>query len=136
MSSNPDFELIASRLRRVPYHQWLGVDVKSVGDGLVVLSMPWRAEFVSNPDAGYTHGGVLATLIDIAGDFAVITKVGRGVPTVDLRVDFHRATRGGTLLATGQIVKMGKSFAVADARIEDESGALIASGRGVYWCGS
>jgi len=35
----------------------------------------------------FTHGGILAALIDLAADWALVRQTGRGVPTIDMRVD-------------------------------------------------
>ena len=43
----------------------------------------------------------LAALIDLAADFAMIRQTGRGVPTIDMRVDYHRAAMPGDLIARG-----------------------------------
>ena len=51
---------VEAKLLRGPYHQWLGLKVKSVGEGEIILTATWREEWVVNPDIGYTHGGVLA----------------------------------------------------------------------------
>ena len=85
-----------------------------------------------NPDRGYTHGGVLATLVDLAADWAMVKKLGRGVPTIDLRVDYHAAAMPGDLTARGKVVRVGGQFSTAEASICDAKGKLIASGRGTY----
>lgn len=123
---------IQARLLRSPYHQWLGLKVLSVGDGEIVLQATWREEWSVNPDSPYTHGGILAALIDLTADWALVSHTGRGVPTVDLRVDYHRPAIQGDLTIRGKVVKAGKQLSVAEARIEDSQGALLASGRGVY----
>ncbi|MGE5103375.1 MAG: PaaI family thioesterase, partial [Betaproteobacteria bacterium] len=56
----------------------------------------------------------------------------RGVPTIDMRVDYHRAAMPGDLVARGKLVKWGSQYAVAEAQVIDKDGALVASGRGVY----
>ncbi|MEI9926148.1 MAG: PaaI family thioesterase [Bradyrhizobium sp.] len=61
------------------------------------MTATWREEWVVNPDRGYTHGGILATLVDLTADWAMVSKTGRGVPTIDLRVDYHRAAMPGVL---------------------------------------
>jgi len=78
------------------------------------------------------HGGAIASLIDAAGDFAVIAAVGRDVPTIDLRVDYLRPASAGALTATARTVRVGRSVAVADIDVVDESGTQIAIGRGVF----
>ncbi|KRC70187.1 hypothetical protein D3C85_344480 [compost metagenome] len=123
---------IQARLLRSPYHQWLGLKVLSVGEGEIVLQAAWREEWAVNPDNPYTHGGILAALIDLTADWALVSYTGRGVPTVDLRVDYHRPAIQGDLTIRGKVVKAGKQLSVAEARIEDAQGVLLASGRGVY----
>ncbi len=66
--------------------------------------------------ARYTHGGILAALIDLAADFAMVKQTGRGVPTIDMRVDYHRVAMPGDLIAHGKVVRSGSQFATAEAR--------------------
>jgi len=125
-------EQIEEIVTRAPFHKWLGLKVIAVHDDGIELKATWREEWVVNPDRRYTHGGILAALVDLTADWALVSKTGRGVPTVDLRVDYHRAAMPGNLVAHGKVVKFGSAIAVAEAYIYDESGALLASGRGVY----
>lgn len=123
---------VEEKLLRGPFHQWLGLKVVSVGDGEIELKATWRPEWVVNAERGYVHGGILATLVDLTADWALVSKTGRGVPTVDLRVDYHRPAMGGDLTAKGKVVKFGGTLSVAEAQILDQDGKLLASGRGVY----
>ncbi len=125
-------EQVQAMLMRGPYHQWLGLRVLEVGEDSIEIAATWREEWVVNPERRYTHGGILAALIDLAADWALVSKTGRGVPTIDLRVDYHRAAMPGDLIARGKVVKSGSAISVAEAHIYDQSGALLASGRGVY----
>lgn len=118
---------------RAPYHQWLGLKVTALHEDGIELKATWREEWVVNPDRRYTHGGVLAALVDLAADWAMFTKTGRGVPTIDLRVDYHNAAMPGDLIARGTVVRMGGQFSTAEARIFDAAGKLLASGRGTYF---
>lgn len=120
------------RIRRAPFHKWLGLSVVEAGDGEIVVEMPWREEIVVNPDVGYTHGGILATLVDLVADWAIATKLGRPFPTVDMRVDYHRPAMKGTLRIRGKVIRLGSTFTTAEAYVEDENGKLLASGRGTY----
>jgi len=133
MSEVPSVEEVQQLLSRGPYHQWLGLKVIAVGEGTIELTAAWREEWVVNPDRGYTHGGILATLVDLAADWAMVKKLGRGVPTIDLRVDYHAAAMPGDLTARGKVVRLGGQFSTAEAHIYDAKGKLIASGRGTYF---
>lgn len=123
---------VEAKLLRGPFHQWLGLKVLEVGEGTITIKATWRPEWVVNADAGYTHGGILATLVDLTADWALVSQTGRGVPTVDMRVDYHRAAMQHDLTCKGRVVKSGKSLAVCEAEIFDDKGRLLASGRGVY----
>jgi uncharacterized protein (TIGR00369 family) len=125
-------EQVQAMLTRGPYHQWLGLRVLEVGEDSIEIAATWREEWVVNPERRYTHGGILAALVDLTADWALVSKTGRGVPTIDLRVDYHRAAMPGDLIARGKVVKFGSAISVAEAHIYDQSGALLASGRGVY----
>ena len=125
-------EEVEQRLRRGPFHQWLGIKVLKVEADGIELKATWREEWVVNPDRRYTHGGVLAALVDLAADWAMVTRTGRGVPTIDMRVDYHAAAMPGDLIARGRIIKWGSQFSVAEAQVFDEGGKLLASGRGTY----
>ncbi|WP_459614723.1 PaaI family thioesterase [Bordetella sp. 2513F-2] len=128
----PTKEEVQARLRRGPYHEWLGIEVLSVAEGEIELSAKWREEWVVNPDGRYTHGGILAALVDLTADWALVSQTGRGVPTIDLRVDYHRAAMPGDLRAKGKVVKFGSQVSVAEAHVYDADGKLLASGRGAY----
>jgi uncharacterized protein (TIGR00369 family) len=130
-NSIPSVEDVRAKITKAPYHQWLGLDVTSVGDGEIELTARWREEWVVNVEGGYTHGGILAALVDLTADWALISSNGRGVPTVDMRVDYHSPAKGD-LRIVGKAIKLGKQFSTAEAHVYDMSGRLVASGRGVY----
>jgi uncharacterized protein (TIGR00369 family) len=132
MEHQPTVDSVQALITRGPFHQWLGLQVLRVADGEIDIKATWRPEWVVNPDAGYTHGGILATLVDLTADWALVSTTGRGVPTIDMRVDYHRAAMKGDLVCKGRVIRSGKQFSVCEASIHNEEGQLLASGRGVY----
>jgi uncharacterized protein (TIGR00369 family) len=132
MSEQMTPEQVEQLVQRSPFHQWLGIKVLKVEADGVELEATWREEWVVHPERRYTHGGILASLVDVAADWAMVTRTRRGVPTIDMRVDYHAAAMPGDLIARGRIVKWGNQFSVAEAQVFDESGKLLASGRGTY----
>lgn len=125
-------ERLQERLSRNHFANWMKLEFASSDPGRVEIIAPWREEFISNPDRRYVHGGVLASLVDTAGSFAVATKIGHPAQTIDLRVDFHRAASEGRLRVEAQIVKLGRTIATCDAKVFDAEETLVASGRGVF----
>jgi len=127
-----DTENLADVMQIAPFHRWLGLKIVQQNNDQLELEMPWRDELVSNPVIGAVHGGILASLIDLTGLYAIIAAGGVARATVDLRVDYHRAATNGRLRAIGQVVKLGKTISTADTRIIDDDDRLVASGRGTY----
>jgi len=115
-----------------PFHRWLNLRMIEADAEHILIEMPWRDEMISNPALPSMHGGILASLIDLTGFYAVLASGNMCKSTADLRVDYHRAASRQTLHAEGCLIKAGKSLSVADVRIHDEAGTLVASGRGAY----
>jgi uncharacterized protein (TIGR00369 family) len=133
MTDEITIERAQEMIDRGAYHRWLGIKVMALHDDGIELTAKWREEWVVNPERRYTHGGVLAALIDLAADWAMVKKTGRGVPTIDMRVDYHSPALPGDLTLRGKIVRMGGQFSVAETQIFDVQGKLLASGRGTYF---
>jgi len=135
MSGRPSDEKLQSlreMLLIAPFHRWLGLDIVALTADELILELPWRDEIVSNPMIGSAHGGILSALIDLTGLYTINALGGSARATADMRVDFHRPATSGPLRAIGKVVKLGKQLSVAETRIEDVEGKLIASGRGAY----
>lgn len=100
--------------------------------GTVTIKAPWRTAYERGAGTRQWHGGPIAALIDIAGDFALIAKLGRGLPTIDLRIDYLRPAIGTDLVANARTLRAGRTVGIADVDVLDDSGRLVAVGRGVY----
>ena len=85
---------------------------------------------------GLPHGGLHATLLDTAMGFAGCYT---GDPeqrqmalTLSLTVNFLGQAQGARLIAEARRTGGGKSTFFADATVRDDTGALIATGTGVF----
>ena len=87
-------------------------------------------EFHYNP-LGTVHGGVIATLLDTVAGCAVHTTLlaGVGYASLDLATKFVRpiTAASGTITARGSVVHRGSRAALAEARLTDERGRLLAT---------
>jgi uncharacterized protein (TIGR00369 family) len=126
MSPAPRFDLGES-----PFQKFLGLELLRTEEGLVELRLPFRPEFRRLNGEDAIHGGILSAVIDIAGDYAVMTRCAGDVPTVDLRVDYLRPA-SGNLVVVARAVKVGRTLGVADVEVRDEEGRVVALGRGTY----
>lgn len=137
MSEGPiGIEKLQELITRGPFNKWLNFTVLKAGEDGVEIRAGWREEWVVNPERRYTHGGILAAILDVAADYAIAAQLGRPVPTIDLRVDYHKAAMPGDLTARARVVRMGSQYSTAEAYLYDHDGALVASGRGTYFTAS
>ena len=126
-------EDLQERITRGPFNRWLQFTVLKSDEAGLEVRAAWREEWVVNPERRYTHGGILSAIIDVAADYAIAARLGRPVPTIDLRVDFHKAAMPGDLVAKARIVRLGSQYSTAEALVYDKDGELVASGRGTYF---
>ena len=106
-----------------PMAATLGFELADFGEGHVEITcIP--DEFHYNP-YGTAHGGLAATLLDSATGCAIQSQlpVGVGYATLNLAVSYLRpiTTETGKLRCTGKVVSMGRTVAVSDAALLDES---------------
>jgi uncharacterized protein (TIGR00369 family) len=113
------------------HHRWVGAYVTRVEEEWVEAECPWKPEFEGAPNTA--QGGILATLVDMAAEYAIAAKFGRPVPTINLRIDYHRPARPGMLYARGRVIRAGSTIITAEARVLDSERALCASGRGSFF---
>lgn len=99
------------------FNDWLGLTVEEFGDGEVVLSVTCE-EFKQNP-GGVLHGGVTATLIDVAGGMSIGSTLEEEqmMATTNLDVNYLRPVTD-TAYATAEVVRVGSSNAVAHVEVE------------------
>ena len=122
------------KLRNNPFQHFVGIEVIQLGDGKSVLHLDLKDHHFNL--YGIPHGGVHATLLDIAMGTAASfpDNSGREVDsvTLNLSVDYIAPPSSKTLIAKGKVTKKGKSIAYCTAEIFDEDKNLVASGRSIF----
>ena len=122
------------KLRNNPFQHFVGIEIIKLGDGKSVLQLELKDHHFNL--YGIPHGGVHATLLDIAMGTAASfpDNSGREVDsvTLNLSVDYMAPPASKILIAKGKVTKKGKSIAYCTAEIFDEGQVLIASGRSIF----
>jgi uncharacterized protein (TIGR00369 family) len=117
-----------------PFQKLLGLRLEAFDVAAQTLTL--RSIYGPNIEratgTGQYHGGVIASLIDIAGDFALIAVLGHGVPTINFRVDYLRPAMNTDLIAHARVRRAGRTIGVVDIDVVDTGTRLIALGRGCY----
>jgi uncharacterized protein (TIGR00369 family) len=120
----------------IPFNRFLGIQLTSAEEGWVRLELPFRDELIGDASRPALHGGVISTIIDTCGGFAVFTCLpfGEKVSTIDLRVDYLSPGKPELLAAEGKVVRVGNRVGVVDVKCFHPSlpDKIIATGKGVY----
>jgi uncharacterized protein (TIGR00369 family) len=119
-------------LRSVPYARLLGIELEEIEAGTATLSVKVRSELTQNH--GVVHGGAIASLIDTATAFAIISLLDspEKVTTVDLSVSFLRPVTRGRLTAAATVKRAGTRLFVVSADVFDSQKKLIATALSTY----
>lgn len=133
-SSRLDAAAIQAYFDRSPFIASLALQVREVDHerGQLTVAAPFRPEFERGAQTRQWHGGPLAAIIDTVGDFAVGMQLGRGLPTINFRVDYLRPAIDTDLLAVAVVRRAGKSVGTADVDLFNDQGVLVAIGRATY----
>lgn len=131
----PTRKELTNYLRFAPFHRWLDLKIGEItSDGLEII-MPWRSEIISIPEPkGVVHGGILASLIDLTGLYAILSQGSKPTGTAYMHVDYHRQATAGPLSAKARVLKIGRAISTAEVFVYGPDGTLLASGRGGYPC--
>ena len=134
MDSPVPRQTLEALLAGSPFQKLLGLRLEAFDPAAqtVALRLNYGLNVERAARTGQYHGGVIASLIDIAGDFALIAVLGHGVPTINFRVDYLRPAVGTDLIARAQVRRAGRTIGVVDIDVSDTGGRLIALGRGCY----
>ena len=125
-------QLLESFNHRARIAQTFGMTLRFDEAGRAIIEMPYKREL--DHALGGIHGGVMMTLLDSAGWFAVAAQhdCGCWVATSDLTVHLLRPSTGVPLKVVGEVIRTGKRQGVAEARIYEPDGKLAAHGVGTY----
>ena len=116
----------------VPYAKFLGLELGDMKPGEASLHLEVRDELRQN--RGVVHGGAVASLIDTASAFAVVTQLepNERVTTTDLTIHYLRPVTAGRLTATARTVRAGRRLFVLSVEVMDNQQKLIATAVTTY----
>ena len=126
---NPKYtEALAMIVNSCPYFSLLSMEIKDLQWGTSLLEVQLEEKHLQ--PFGMVHGGVIASVIDAAAFWAVFPQVekGKGLTTVEMKINYLAPAQKGKLLAQGRCIKMGRSLALGEAQVKDSNGILVAHG--------
>ncbi len=134
----------------MPFNQLLGLEITKFNSQQSEIRFQWQDKLIGNPIQKILHGGVTATVLDVAGGVVAAANIIeqlelvtaetihhnlRKLGTIDLRTDYLRPGRGKEFIATAKIIRGGNKVAVARMELHNEKNDHIAFGTGTYMVG-
>ena len=127
-SDLPDARLERARtaFESVAYAKFLGLELCELKTGEVTVCLDVRDELKQKQ--GVVHGGAIASLIDTASAFVILTTIDENerVTTTDLTIHYLRPITVGRMLAKAHIVRGGRRRFVVSVEVEN-NGTLAAT---------
>lgn len=89
-----------------------GAEMVRLEPGQVDIALLFRPELGQHH--GFFHGGVVATLLDVACGMAALSLMpaGQGVVSAEFKLNFLAPAQGERLVAQGRVVKSGRTLSV------------------------
>lgn len=123
-------EKLGTLFSRAPIKKTTGMSLSFNDKNEAVFDLPHNPGFEHG--LGDTHGGIIATLIDNAGWFAVAVHYESWIATVEMQIRLLEPARREHLRAVGRVVRAGQTLAVAEMDVRTLSGRLVATGSGTF----
>ncbi|MBA3568922.1 MAG: PaaI family thioesterase [Pyrinomonadaceae bacterium] len=125
-------ERIQKALETVPFAKLLGIELEEVAPGTATLGFDIRDDLKQNN--GVVHGGAIASLVDTATAFAIISLLppDEKATTADLTISYLRPLRNGRAQSTARVIRAGRRLIVVSAELVDDAGNLIATALTTY----
>jgi len=111
----------------------LGIEMTQFGNGTASFTVVVGERHLNK--GGVAFGGLHASLLDSAMGAALVStlKVSEWCATTNLTINYLEASLPGVeLIATGKIVRRGKTMAHLFGEIKDESGLIHANATGAW----
>ncbi|UPW20765.1 thioesterase family protein [Agarivorans sp. TSD2052] len=137
-------------INQMPFNQLLGIELVEYSATGVTLKLAMDPKLIGNPIHGILHGGVTATILDVAGGMTAaaaavqrlenlsskelsvrMSKTG----TIDLRIDYLRPGVGELFYASAEVIRSGNKVTVTRMELHNQEGTHIAFGTGTYLVG-
>jgi uncharacterized protein (TIGR00369 family) len=109
-----------------PVARLIGFTLTEVGPGRAVVALEADRRH-ANP-MGTVHGGILCDIADAAMGIAYAATLDEGetFTTLELKINFLKPVRSGRLVATGRVVKGGRSVGLTECDVVDDKERLVA----------
>jgi uncharacterized protein (TIGR00369 family) len=119
-TENARLQRARNTFEKVAFAKFLGLELCELNSGDVTVCLDVRDEVRQN--RGVVHGGAIASLIDTASAFVILTAIDEDerVTTTDLTIHYLRPVMAGRMLARARIVRAGRRRFVVNVEVEND----------------
>lgn len=119
-------KMMRGEVPHAPISRFLNFVIKTLEPGHAIFAMEVDERY-HNP-MGTLHGGIYCDLADAAMGYAYAATLGEGetFTTIELKINFLRAVRQGTLTAEARVVKAGSMLGYIECEVKDQDDKLVA----------
>ncbi len=116
----------------MPFNHHLGIRCRRVHRDGITIECPLRPELMNG--AGVLHGGVTATMADVAVGLALQRHFGGVTPitTVELKVNYMRPVAHGKIVARSHLMRVGSRVMVGRVDLFDGRRNLVGAALATY----
>ncbi len=126
-----DLESMRAFMREIPFNAHLGIEVVAAHEDGMTISLEMRPEMRNGH--GVLHGGVIATLADVAVGVALKPRImPKTATTIDLKVNYLKPVTEGKLWARCYLVRVGKTLITGRVDLTDDQQKLVAVALATY----
>ena len=118
IAANPDFaDRVRDSFARQAAMRLIGARLTQVEPGRCVIELAVRDDLTQQH--GFVHGGVVGMIADSAGGYAAFTLMpaDASVLTVEYKINMLAPAAGDLLIATGEVLKPGRSLSIVRADV-------------------
>jgi uncharacterized protein (TIGR00369 family) len=132
---------------KIPFNHLLGLKLQTLKADHVVMTFHMKEELIGNFLHGILHGGVISSVLDMAGGMVIMADAIHQHPndsleeliaivgkcsTIDLQISFLRPGRGELFTAKAWLTKGGKKISFTRMELNNQDDILIATANGTY----
>lgn len=140
---------LAAAFTSIPFNRMLGLQLDHITADHVTMNFSMKDELIGNFLHGILHGGVISSVLDMAGGMVVmassvekhqeasieeLSRIIGKCSTIDLQISFVSPGKGDVFIAKAWLVKSGQNISFTRMELRNQDESLIATGSGTYIC--
>jgi uncharacterized protein (TIGR00369 family) len=126
-----NYQELLQLFNKSPFISHVGLHVEELSDKVSVVSLTINDKHKQR--LGFVHGGVIATMVDVAMGSLVVAATGKPAVSVEINVNYLLSASEGTIKAIAHLKRLGKRLHYAEADVVDDKGNILSTATGIYY---